>query len=40
LEGHITGKTVAPEVEIDVKKRDTTVTAPNPVYEVWFARDQ
>jgi hypothetical protein len=40
LEGHITGKTVVPEVEIDVKKRDTTVTAPNPVYEVWFARDQ
>ena len=40
-EGHINGKTKAPDAEIVEKKTDgTTVTNPNPAFEVWYARDQ
>jgi hypothetical protein len=40
-EGHINGKTEAPDAEIVEKKTDsTTVTTSNPAYEVWYARDQ
>ena len=40
-EGHINGKTKAPDAEIVEKKADsTTVTNPNPVFEAWYARDQ
>jgi hypothetical protein len=40
VEGHITGKIVAPNVEIDVKKGDIVCKEPNLEYEEWFARDQ
>ncbi|XP_066396527.1 uncharacterized protein [Miscanthus floridulus] len=40
-EGHINGKTKAPDAEIVEKKTDgTTVTNPNPAFEAWYARDQ
>jgi len=41
LEGHITGKTGAPEAEIEEKGADGKfVKVSNPAYEEWFARDQ
>lgn len=41
MEGHITGKTGAPEAEIDEKQTDNKIVkAPNPAYEEWFALDQ
>ena len=41
LEGYITGKTGAPEAEVDEKGPDgKTVKVRNPAYEEWFARDQ
>jgi hypothetical protein len=40
VEGHINGKTPAPDAEIDVKQGDTTVKASNPAYDEWFAIDQ
>jgi len=40
-EGHIIGKAKAPNAEIVEKKTDdTTVTNSNPVFEMWYARDQ
>ena len=40
-EGHINGKTVAPDVEISEKAADgKTVKTANLAYEEWFARDQ
>jgi hypothetical protein len=40
MEGHINGKTVAPDVEISEKAADgKTVKIANPAYE-WFTRDQ
>lgn len=41
LEGHLTGSTSAPAVEIDGKDsagKDAKVS--NPAYEEWFAKDQ
>ncbi|WVZ90565.1 hypothetical protein U9M48_036856 [Paspalum notatum var. saurae] len=43
LEGHITGKTAAPDAEIESKPSkdgDDAVKVPNPAYEEWFATDQ
>ena len=41
MEGHINGKTVAPDVEISKKAADgKTVKTANLAYEEWFARDQ
>lgn len=41
LEGHITGRTGAPEVEVEEKGADgKIVKVSNPAYEEWFARDQ
>jgi len=41
MEGHINGKTVAPDMEISEKAADgKTVKTANPAYEDWFARDQ
>lgn len=41
MESHITGKSQAPAAEVEEKKSDgTTVKAPNPAFEEWFARDQ
>jgi allophanate hydrolase subunit 2 len=37
LQGHIDGKTVAPDAEIDVKKGEVLTKEPNPTYEEWFA---
>jgi hypothetical protein len=40
MEEHISGKTGAPDVEIDEKGPDgKTIKVPNPVYEEWFAQD-
>jgi hypothetical protein len=40
-EGHINGKTEAPDAEVVEKATDdTTVTNPNPAFETWYARDQ
>ncbi|CAN6338815.1 unnamed protein product [Urochloa humidicola] len=41
MEGHITGKTGAPNAELEEKQADgKVVKMPNPVFEEWFARDQ
>ena len=41
LEGHITGKTGAPEAEVEEKGTDGKfVKVSNPAYEEWFATDQ
>ena len=41
MEGHINGKTVAPDVEISEKAADgKTVKTANPAYEEWFAGDK
>jgi hypothetical protein len=41
MEGHINGKTVAPDVEISKKAADgKTVKIANLAYDEWFARDQ
>ncbi|WVZ67677.1 hypothetical protein U9M48_016724 [Paspalum notatum var. saurae] len=43
LEGHITGKTAAPDAEIESKPSkdgDDAIKVPNPAYEEWFATDQ
>lgn len=41
MEGHISGKTKAPDAEVDEKGPDgKTIKVPNPAYEEWFARDQ
>lgn len=39
LEGHLTGKIVAPAAENDEKLQDGNITkVPNPAFEEWFAR--
>jgi hypothetical protein len=41
MEGHISGKTRAPDAEIDGKDSDgKTIKVPNPAYEEWYAQDQ
>jgi hypothetical protein len=41
LEGHLTGYTPAPAVEIDNKDGDVKdIKIANPLYEEWFATDQ
>lgn len=41
LEGYITGKTGAPEVEVEEKGTDgKMIKVPTPAYEEWYARDQ
>jgi len=37
LEGYVTGKVVAPAVEIDEKQADKVVKVSNPEYEEWYA---
>jgi hypothetical protein len=40
-EGHLNGKTKAPDAEIVEKKTDdTNVTNPNSAFQVWYSRDQ